>query len=73
VTAQEAVQAALDVLGRASADWRNGGQCESGALHWPVAVSHARKLLRTALLELAGAADTLTERQHWLTVKGERA
>jgi hypothetical protein len=33
------------------ADWRNNGACESGPLHWPVAVNHARKLLRTALRE----------------------
>ena len=43
------VRAALDLLGRASADWRNGGGCESGALHWPVAITLARSELRKVL------------------------
>lgn len=47
--AAAAVYRALDLLGRASADWRNGGSCESGALHWPVAVTLARSELRRAL------------------------
>jgi hypothetical protein len=40
---------ALDLLGRASADWRNGGQCDGVSLHWPVAVSLARRELEQAL------------------------
>ena len=48
-TACVAVQGALVILGRASADWRNGGGCDSGALHWPVAVSLARRQLHQAL------------------------
>ncbi len=44
-----AVREALDLPNRASADWRNGGSCDSGALHWPVAVSLARHELRQAL------------------------
>lgn len=51
-TARDAVQAALVILGRASSDWRGNGSCESGSLHWPVAVTHARRLLKTALLAL---------------------
>lgn len=54
-TLAAAVQAALDILGRASADWRNGGQSAEGSLHWPVAVAHARKLLKTAVLALSEA------------------
>lgn len=44
-----AVRQALELLGRASADWRNGGACETGPLHWPVSVNLARRLLRQAL------------------------
>lgn len=44
-----AVQRALDLLGRASSDWRNGGQSAEGALHWPVSVNLARRALREAL------------------------
>jgi hypothetical protein len=40
---------ALDLLGRASEDWRNGTPRESGSLHWPVAVNLARRELRQAL------------------------
>lgn len=54
-TAADAVSQALDLLGRASADSRNGGGCESGALHWPVAVTLARIELRKALEALAAA------------------
>ena len=48
-----AIVAALNLLNRASSDWRNGGGCDSGALHWPVAVSLARRQLREALEALA--------------------
>ncbi len=47
------VQRALDLLSRASSEWRNGGSCDSGALHWPVAISLARRELRQALKALA--------------------
>lgn len=47
--ATAAVQRALDLLGRASEDWRNGAPRESGSLHWPVAVNLARRELRQAL------------------------
>lgn len=70
-TAQEAVRAALDVLARASSDWRNPDVAACGSVHWPVAVSHARRLLGTALLALAGAEDSPMERQRLLTAKGD--
>lgn len=63
-TAAAAGRRALDLLGRASADWRNGGGCESGALHWPVAISFARRELRQALEALeseAGLRELLLE------------
>jgi hypothetical protein len=74
---------ALDLLGRASADWRNGGQCEGASLHWPGAVSLARRELQQALGTMEGKPDertedtraglasfnhlTPTQRLHWLT------
>jgi hypothetical protein len=74
---------ALDLLGRASADWRNGGQCDGTALHWPVAVDLARRELQQALGTMEGQPDertgdaragiawfnqlTPTQRSHWLT------
>ncbi|MGH8325554.1 MAG: hypothetical protein ACRET2_02205 [Steroidobacteraceae bacterium] len=48
-TAGTAVQRALDLLSRASEDWRNGTPRESGSLHWPVAVNLARRELCQAL------------------------
>ncbi len=65
--AQEAVQQALDILGRASADWHNADATVPGGLHWPCAISLARRQLKTALLALAGADDTPMERQRCLT------
>ena len=53
-TAPDAVRRAIDLLSRASADWRNGGDRESGALHWPVAITLARGELRKALEALDG-------------------
>ena len=44
---------ALDLLSRASAEWRNGGGCESGALHWPVAITLARSEIGKALEALS--------------------
>jgi hypothetical protein len=74
---------ALDLLGRASADWRNGRQCDGPSLHWPVAVNLARQELQQALGTLEATADectqdaragmawfnhlTPTQRSHWLT------
>ena len=56
--AQARVRQALELLGRASQDWRNGTAEVPGALHWPVAVNLARRELRQALelLEVAGGA-----------------
>ena len=48
-TAATVVRRALDLLGRASEDWRNGTPRESGSLHWPVAVNLARRELRQVL------------------------
>jgi hypothetical protein len=50
--ASAAVRRALDLLSRASADWRNGGGAEAGPLHWPVSVNLARRVLRQALEDL---------------------
>lgn len=44
-----AIREALDLLGRASADWQNGTAAVPGPLHWPVAVNLARRELATAL------------------------
>lgn len=77
--ATAAVRQALDLLGRASADWQNGMDAVPGPLHWPVAIHHARKRLQDALEALDGVdlEDALrgsiwwnsisrAERQHWL-------
>ena len=45
---------ALELLGRASQDWRNGTGEVPGALHWPVAVNLARRELGAALEALDG-------------------
>ena len=47
--AQARVRQALELLGRASQDWRNGTAEVPGALHWPVAVRVARDELAAAL------------------------
>jgi len=52
---------ALDLLGRASADWRNGGHCEGTALHWPVAIDLGRRELQQALGTLDAPADEPTQ------------
>ncbi len=56
--ASASIARALELLGRASQDWRNGTAEVPGALHWPVAVNLARRELREALevLEVAGSA-----------------
>lgn len=80
--AQARVRQALELLGRASQDWRNGTAEVPGALHWPVAVNLARSELREALEALQDdhtpdeALVGLTwfnglsrsERAHWLEV-----
>lgn len=42
---------ALDLLSRASEDWRGNGTADVGSLHWPVAVNLARRELARALEE----------------------
>ena len=40
---QRTIAEALELLGRASADWKNGTDAVPGPLHWPVAVNLARR------------------------------
>jgi hypothetical protein len=47
--ANGAVRHALAILGRASDTWHNGDPTKSGPLHWPVAVTLARRQLELAL------------------------
>ena len=62
--ASASIAQALELLGRASQDWRNGTAEVPGALHWPVAVNLARRELRNALEALD---------QHGPNVDGPRA
>lgn len=55
-TATTAVRRALELLGRASVDWRNGDGNHPGPLHWPVSVNLARRALREALEALESPA-----------------
>ena len=50
--ATAAVREAIDVLSRASADWRNGDVHQAGPVHWSAAVPAAWDALRRALREL---------------------
>lgn len=45
----EAIRQALEILSRASADWRGNDATDAGPLHWPVAVTLARRELAQAL------------------------
>ena len=54
---------AIALLERASGEWRNGGSCEAGPLHWPVSVNLARRTLRQALEAL--------EPQRWSAPAGD--
>jgi len=65
------VRAALSVLERASDDWRNGGGCECGPLHWPVAVSLAKHALRQALEALGERAKHESDERHATGARGE--
>jgi hypothetical protein len=81
--ATEAMRRALAILGRASLTWHNGDPTDSGPLHWPVAVSVARRELRQAPGTMEGQPDeraqdaragiawwnhlTPTQRNYWLT------
>lgn len=40
---QRSIAEALELLGRAGADWKNGTDAVPGPLHWPVAVNLARR------------------------------
>ena len=48
-TTDGAVRRALAILGRASDTWHNGDPAKSGPLHWPVAVTLARRQLELVL------------------------
>jgi len=52
--AGHAIRQALEILGRASVDWRGNGAAGVGPLHWPVAVNLARRELAQALEALQG-------------------
>ena len=54
--AAQAIRQALDVLSRASADWRGNGAADAGPVHWPLALELARR-------ELAQALETLEQRR----------
>ena len=45
----QAIRQALEVLSRASADWRGNGAADAGPVHWPLAVELARRELAQAL------------------------
>jgi hypothetical protein len=78
-----AVRHALAILDRASDTWHNGDPAKSGPLHWPVAVTLARRQLQFALGTLEAQTDeaaqdarngiawwnhlTPTQRSYWLT------
>lgn len=57
-----AVRRALDLLGRASEDWRGNGAAEVGPLHWPVAVNLARCELRQAIEALEDSMEPGADR-----------
>jgi hypothetical protein len=81
---QRTIAEALDLLGRASADWKNGTDAVPGPLHWPVAVNLARRQLREVLEALEAErnpAEALigmswfnglsrSERAYWLELAG---
>ena len=47
--AAQAIRQALEVLSRASADWRGTGAADAGPVHWPLAIELARRELAQAL------------------------
>ena len=47
--AAQAIRQALEILARASADWRGTGAADAGSVHWPLAVELARRELAQAL------------------------
>ena len=54
--AAQAIRQALEILARASADWRGNGAADADPVHWPLAVELARR-------ELAQALETLEQRR----------
>ncbi len=56
-----AVRHALAILGRASDTWHNGDPAKSGPLHWPVAVTLARRQLELALGLSEAQSDETTQ------------
>ena len=55
--AADAMREALDLLSRASANWRNGDTHSTGPLHWSAAVPAAWQALSRALVALEAAED----------------
>ena len=66
--AAQAIRQALEVLGRASADWRGTGALDTGPLHWPIAATLARQRLAHALevLEQRRVVQLRTPLTDWL-------
>ncbi|MHB1542786.1 MAG: hypothetical protein ACYCYH_16035, partial [Steroidobacteraceae bacterium] len=62
--AAQAIRQALEILNRASTDWRGNGAGDAGPLHWPVAVNLARREFAQALESIQAEAqlgDLLTQ------------
>lgn len=62
--AAQAIRQALEILNRASTDWRGNGAADAGPLHWPVAVNLARREFAQALESIQAEAqlgDLLTQ------------
>ncbi|MHB1870889.1 MAG: hypothetical protein ACYCT1_08550 [Steroidobacteraceae bacterium] len=64
----QAIRHALEMLSRASGDWRGNGSVDAGPLHWPVAVNLARRQLAQALeaLEQRRVVQLRTALADWL-------
>lgn len=64
----QAIRHALEMLSRASGDWRGNGSVDAGPLHWPVAVNLARRQLAQALeaLEQRRVLQLRTPLTEWL-------
>ncbi|MHB1829674.1 MAG: hypothetical protein ACYCV6_18670, partial [Steroidobacteraceae bacterium] len=54
--AAQAIRQALEILNRASTDWRGNGAGDAGPLHWPVAVNLARREFAQALESIQAEA-----------------
>ncbi len=67
-SAPQAIRQALEILSRASVDWRGNGAADGGPLHWPVAVNLARRELAQALeaLEQSRVVQLHTPLAEWL-------